>query len=147
MNNLNNSHMLRQLIVYIVRNLSLLDRSEASCCQLTLAQCNAIVEIGRAEEIYLNKLAEVLRLDKSTMSRTVDNLVKQNYVIREVDEENRRFIKIKLSEKGKQLFTATEEKMEHYYKNIYEAIDEDKREQVLESLDILLQALKRNNCC
>lgn len=147
MKNSKDSHNLRQLIVYIVRNLSLLDKNEASCCQITLAQCNAIIEIGRAEEIYLNKLAEILRLDKSTMSRTVDNLVKQNYAVREVDEENRRFIKIKLSEKGYQLFKATEEKMELYYKNIFESIEENKRDQVLESLDILLQALKKNNGC
>ena len=39
---------------------------------------NAIVEIGRAGEISLNEPSEMLKLDKSTMSRAVNNLVVQD---------------------------------------------------------------------
>lgn len=145
MDNIKDSHRLRTQIVSLVRDLSLLNKNEASVCGITLAQCHAIIEIGRAGELYLNKLAEILKLDKSTMSRTVDNLVKQDYVIREVDAENRKFIKIKLSEKGYELFKSTEENMERYYNDVLEDIPKCKRQQILEDFDILLEALENVN--
>ena len=138
------SQKLRQGLVNLVRNLSLLEKSEASCCGITLAKCHAIVEIGRAGEIYLNKLADLLKLDKSTMSRTVDNLVNQGYVTRESDDENRKYIKIRLTDKGYDTFKSTEENMNIYYKNVLNSIAEEKRDQVLEGLELLLDAIKNN---
>lgn len=138
------SQKLRQDLVNLVRSLSLLEKSEASCCGITLAQCHAIVEIGRAGEIYLNKLADLLKLDKSTMSRTVDNLVNQGYVTREIDPENRKYIKIRLTDKGYDTFNSTEESMKIYYRNVLNSIAEEKRDLVSEGLELLLDAIKDN---
>jgi len=41
------SSSFRELIRILVRNLDLLEKSDASCCGITTAQCHAIVEIGR----------------------------------------------------------------------------------------------------
>jgi hypothetical protein len=37
--------------------------------------------------------------------------------------------------------------MNNYYKSIFGAIPEDKREQVLESLQLLSDAVSRSKCC
>ena len=66
------SNYLRELIRILVRNLGVLEKADANCCGVSISQCHAIVEIGRAKEISLNKLAELLTLDKSTMSRTIN---------------------------------------------------------------------------
>jgi Transcriptional regulators len=142
-----NSHYLRELIRILVRNLGILEKGEASCCGATISQCHAIVEIGRAGEISLNELSEMLNLDKSTMSRTVNNLVDQNFVVRDIHSEDRRYVKIKLTEEGQKVFEATEVSMEVYYKSILDSIPEDKREQVMESLQLLVEAVKKNKCC
>lgn len=141
------SHYLREVIRILVRNLGILEKGDASCCGATLSQCHAIVEIGRAGEISLNELAELLNLDKSTMSRTVNNLVNQNFVVRDIHSEDRRYVKIKLTEEGCKVFKITEESMELYYKSILAAIPEDKREQVIESLQLLIKAVKEIKCC
>jgi DNA-binding MarR family transcriptional regulator len=143
----NDSHYLRELIRTIIRYLGILEKGEASCCGATISQCHAIVEIGRSEEISLNDLAELLNLDKSTMSRTVNNLVDQNFVVRDTHSEDRRYVKIKLTEEGSKVFKTTENSMEAYYKRIMNSIPEDKREQVLESLKLLHKAVKENKCC
>ena len=38
---------LRELIRLLVRNLGILEKGDASCCDVTISQCHAIVEIGR----------------------------------------------------------------------------------------------------
>jgi DNA-binding MarR family transcriptional regulator len=141
------SHYLRELIRVLVRNLGILEKSEATCCGTTVAQCHAIVEIGRAKEMSLNELAELLTLDKSTMSRTTNNLVESGLVIRELHSEDRRYVTIKLTEEGNKVLQSIEGSMEQYYKSIFSSIPEDKREQVLESLQLIIDAAKQNKCC
>lgn len=38
---------LRELIRILVRDLGILEKSDGSCCGVTITQCHAIVEIGR----------------------------------------------------------------------------------------------------
>ncbi|MBU3097811.1 MULTISPECIES: MarR family winged helix-turn-helix transcriptional regulator [Clostridium] len=146
MNNVKSSD-LREIVRILVRNLGLLERNKSCCCGVTLAQCHAIVEIGRAKEINLNSLAELLNLEKSTMSRTINNLVNESLVLREIHTENRRYIKIKLTEKGEEIFREIEKTMEDYYTDVISLVPADKREQVLESLQILVDVVNVNKCC
>ncbi|MDF2887895.1 MAG: transcriptional regulator [Lacrimispora sp.] len=139
------SKVLRELIRILVRDLGILEKSDASCCGVSLTQCHAIVEIGREERISLVDLSSLLGLDKSTMSRTINNLVESDFVIRESDMENRRYIIIQLTEKGESIYQNIEESMEEYYRGIFHAIPEDKRNQVLESLQLLKDAVEISN--
>lgn len=146
MNNVKSSD-LREIVRILVRNLGLLERNKSCCCGVTLAQCHAIVEIGRAKEINLNSLAELLNLEKSTMSRTINNLVNESLVLREVHTENRRYIKIKLTEKGEEIFKEIEQTMEDYYNEVISLVPSNKKEQVLESMQILVNVVNVNKCC
>jgi len=138
------SHYLRELIRVLVRNLGLLEESEATCCGTTVSQCHAIVEIGRVKEISLNELAELLGLDKSTMSRTINKLVDSGLAIRELHPDDRRYVAIKLTYEGIKIFNSIEGTMEQYYQSIFSAIPEEKRVQVLESLQLIIKAAKEN---
>jgi DNA-binding MarR family transcriptional regulator len=138
---------LRELLRILIRNLGILEKSEASCCVTTLSQCHAIVEIGRSNQISLNDLADLLGLDKSTMSRTINNLVEDNLVNRDTHSEDRRYITIILTKKGEEVYQSIEGSMDIYYKSILESIPETKRDQVLESLKLLADAVKENKCC
>lgn len=141
------SDVLRELIRILVRDLGVLEKSDASCCGVSLTQCHAIVEIGRKEKISLVDLASLLGLDKSTLSRTINNLVESDLVIRDLDMENRRYVIIQLTEEGSSVFRNIEESMDKYYKSIFESIPENKRSQVIESLQLLKEAVESNNCC
>lgn len=141
------SEVLRELIRILVRDLGVLEKSDASCCGVSLTQCHAIVEIGRKDKISLIDLASLLGLDKSTLSRTINNLVESDLVIRDLDMENRRYVIIQLTEKGNSVFRNIEESMDEYYKSIFKSIPENKRSQVIESLQLLKEAVESNNCC
>jgi len=137
----NEGGALRELIRVLVRHLGILEKSDASCCGVSLAQCHAVVEIGRRGKINLNDLAELLGVEKSTMSRTINNLVESGLAVRDPDNDDRRYVVIQLTENGRRFFEETEAGMERYYKNVLERIPEDKRGQVLESLTLLTTAV------
>ncbi|MCX7920646.1 MAG: MarR family transcriptional regulator [Clostridia bacterium] len=147
MNYTNDANQLREFIRLLERKFGILEKSEVSCCGVTFSQCHAIVEIGRAKNISLNELAETLGLDNSTMSRTVNNLVTNGMAEREIDPADRRYVTIKLTESGHKIFEGIETAMNLYFKRVYNNIPDDKKEQVIESLYILLEAIGRNECC
>ena len=141
------SQRLRETTRLLFRKLGVLERSEAICCGITLTQCHAIVETGRKKQISVNELAELLNLDKSTISRTVEQLVTHDMIVREPDPNDRRYVTLQLTSKGEQLFGDIEKRMQAYFTEILELIPEEKREQVIDSLQIFSKALHNKRCC
>lgn len=137
---------LRELLRILIRNLGVLEKGESLCSGATTAQCHAIVEIGRSNELSLNELADLLVLDKSTMSRTINNLVEAGQVARDTPSGDKRYVSIKLTKEGNNAFHSIESSMNQYYQNIFLSIPEGKREQVIESLELIAQAAKVNQC-
>jgi len=147
MNLIHPSQRLRETTRLLIRKLGVLERSEAVCCGITLTQCHAIVETGRKEQISVNELSELLNLDKSTVSRTVEQLVNNNLMVREPDRNDRRYVTLQLTSKGGELFRDIEKRMEVYFTEILAFIPEEKHEQVIESLQIFSEALHNKRCC
>ena len=146
--NTSNSARLQESIRHLERKLGILDQNRFSCCGLaSLAQCHALVEIGRAESLSLIELAAMLDLDTSTMSRTVDKLVKGKLARREADENDRRYIRICLTSEGKKLYAVVEEEMAVYFEKILADIPPEKREMVVESLELLCGAIDIEGSC
>lgn len=143
----NNAKRLRESLRTLVKSLGILEKDEGYCCGLTYTHHCAIIEIARNPDMALKDLAEKLGLDKSTMSRAVNNLVNKDLLTLETLPENRKFVKIGLTEKGQSLSTKIETASEEYYQSILDSIPENKRTQVIESIDILLLAVKNNKGC
>lgn len=138
---------LLELVKRFERKIEMMEEVAYTCCNITIAQSNALLEIGRNNSISLNDLSKLLNLENSTMSRTVDNLVKNQLVKREIDPSDRRFISISLTEKGYKIFKSIEVNIGSFFEKTYQNIPENKRIQVLESLELLLNAINVNECC
>lgn len=143
--------ILRENLRLLVRKLGLLEETEAKCCQISLAQCHALVEIGRAGSLSLNTLADQLNLDKSTMSRTLNQLVENDFALRESSPNDRRYVEIQLTDKGMTHYLNVEKTGNHYFNKVLENIPSDKQLQVFESIHLLCQALEKTDhperCC
>ncbi|WP_425801835.1 MarR family winged helix-turn-helix transcriptional regulator [Desulfitobacterium sp. Sab5] len=144
MNDTDDSKQLREMVRMLERKFGIVQESEYSCCGITMAQCHALVEIGRVKSISLNELAELLNLENSTMSRTVNNLVTGDLAKRDIDTQDRRYVTISLTESGYKLYKDIEDGMNLYFRNVYNSIPKNKKQQVLESLQILLEAIDKN---
>ena len=136
---MNRSNEFRELIRNLERKLGLLNKEGGGCCyNISLAQCHALVEIGRAESISIKSLSQLLNLDISTMSRTVDNLIAKNYAMKIKSDKDKRIFIVKLTDEGKQLFDTVETKMNNKFEKIFEKIEEEDKETVLHSMRILV---------
>lgn len=141
----NDSKKFREQIRLLERKLGLLSKgnNRSFCCsKVTLSQCHALVEIGRVKTISLKDLADILSLDTSTTSRTVDTLVKKSYAQRNNDPNDRRSIQIKLTDSGQKLYQDIENKMNNDFSTCFEKIPPNERENVLHSMDIILNVLQ-----
>ena len=142
--NSSKSKEFREKIRMLERSLEMLNQSnDTGCCSIGLSQCHALVEIGRKKKITLKELASTIMLDTSTTSRTVDSLVKKGLVHRVPSEIDRRSIDISLTETGIALFTRIEHDMDSKFQVIFDKIDSSQHDTILNSLDLILSALKK----
>lgn len=135
------SKLLRETMRRLERRIVMDENNLKSVCGISLTQCHAMVEIGRAGGISVRSLSEKLGLDNSTVSRAVDALVEKGIACRETDPNNRRFVTISLTGKGLLEFRGIETSMDAYYEKLLETFAKDKREEVLESIQMLLKAV------
>ena len=129
----------------IERAVWLQTKSEALCCGVTMAQCHAILEIGAAGELNLKDLAARLRLDNSTLSRTVESLVQDGLADRTPSKEDRRATVIQLNEKGRTALDRINSTWNQICRDMFRGIPREKHDQLIESVSILAELL--TGCC
>ena len=139
------SKIFRELIMLFEQKLELLNKQDTCCSEVSLAQCHALVEIGRANTISLKDLANTLGLDISTMSRTVENLVKKNFVFRFHSKIDRRSIDIQLTDVGLNVFADIEMKMNNKFNSLLEQISPKDQSTVFDGLNIIIEALSKEH--
>ena len=113
------------------------------CCAVSSAQCFALVEIGRCPGISVKELAAILNVDKSSASRTVEELVKGAFAERRISETDRRFVSLYLTQKGLERFNSIEDSMNSIFENILGFIPEEKQEEVISSLELYIEACRK----
>lgn len=144
-------------IRYLRANLRQLDRlsggvfeAQTDCCGLTKAQCHTLLEIGLREKVSLVELAGGLGLDTSTLSRTIQGLVMLGLVSRRPSEADRRYVEISLSLEGRKVFDRIESLNTAFYSRVLESLPREKRETVLESIGLFVEAVLKPagpGCC
>ena len=101
---MNQAKLLRENTRILECHLGNINKTDSCCCGISEPECFVLVEIGRKPNISVKELAEILRLDKSGVSRTVEELVQKDYVERKPSTEDRRFVVLNLTLKGKERF-------------------------------------------
>ena len=143
----NEVETLRALLRTAARRLSAFDKNGSACCGVTSAQCRTILELGERESVSIVELAEELGVDKSTMSRTIDQLVHSKIAGREQDNDNRRYVSICLTREGEGVYRTLSDSMDAYLQAVWSEIPLEKRGVVLEGARELVRAVERVKCC
>lgn len=133
----------RKLLRRLERKIGVALKDGIDCCGVTLMQCHSLLEIEDKEETNLKDLSASLDLDKSTVSRSIDGLVKSGLVARAIDAQNRKFVVLKLTEKGKSVCRNINQICDSYYQKLLDNIPEKKRDPVAESLNLFLEAMRK----
>lgn len=121
-------------------HLANMNKKDCCCCNISTAQCYMLVEIGRHPGISLKELATILRMDKGGVSRSIEDLVRKEYVERKTSKEDRRWVALFLQEKGQEHFEKIERDMNSKFQDILSEIPDDKQNLVLEALQLYVTA-------
>jgi len=117
------------------------DAQVKNCCaHVTLAQCVVLMEIDENGRLTMGQLAAQLRLDGSTLSRTIDGLVAKGLVERLRDVSDRRIIQIRLTAEGKATCRTIHQENDGHIRRIFAKIPAAKRGAVIRNFEILVEA-------
>jgi DNA-binding MarR family transcriptional regulator len=120
------------------------------CCSgVSLTQCHLLMEIEEGGKSIV-QLSKSLDLDKSTLSRTVEALVKNGSVTRN-EQDDRRYIYVELTEKGKELVDSINGTCDEFYGRLMDSIPKNRHRSIINSLGEFSHALKKikdmTSCC
>jgi DNA-binding MarR family transcriptional regulator len=130
---------LRQL----AQKLQLLERGQVSAFGFTSSQSRIMLEVAAGFSVPMHQLAAGLQLDSSTLTRTVDNLVRDGLLQRARDRRDRRLVLVQLTPKGQEAAAVLEEAVAGSYQALLSQLPPGAAERVLESARLLLAALGR----
>lgn len=136
---------IRELLQQLVRDFGLLQKDGSDCCGITVSQSHIVYELSKTANISLQTLAEKLVMDTGLLSRQINKLVELQLLSRVTDPNDRRFVLLALTDSGEKKAEEIANQMLEYLDNIFQHIQKEKHDQVLESLNLLLSAMNRND--
>lgn len=118
---------------------------EACNYGFTVPQVLLMHELYHNPGITLNELSKKLSLSKSTVSGIIDRLEKNEYIVKETPEENRRIVKISLSEKALKHQEWINNIKTQYLSEIFSKLGLSETEKIINALRNLDAAVKIND--
>ncbi|KFF02881.1 MarR family winged helix-turn-helix transcriptional regulator [Flavobacterium reichenbachii] len=68
---------------------------------ITVDQCLILIILNKDAAIYQNELANLIFKDKASITRMIELMVKNGYLIRAIDNEDRRKFNLEVTDKGR----------------------------------------------
>ncbi len=110
---------------------------------LTQAELRCLRLFGSDEVMNNRAIAERMKLSPSRLTRIIDGLVEKEYVIREIDNKDRRNMKVSLSTRGKALVNQLNKAYVDIHREILQDIDESQHTPLITALMHLLAAFDK----
>ena len=116
--------------------------AQTDCCGVTPAQCHLLLEVGETGGTSVGELAASFELDASTLSRTVDGLVKAGFLSRKEDPANRRRQLVALSAAGREKADFINDICDRYYTGLLASLTGNEAATLRDALPLLLKVLR-----
>jgi len=107
-----------------------------------LPQCHVLLELSFATQ-SLSALAATLDLDKSTLSRTVDGLVRAGMVVRAEEPKDRRSLRLELSPAGRERVRTIDALCNAYYARLFGRMSGADQQQIERAVRLLAGAMAK----
>lgn len=115
---------------------------ETSGCGVSLAQCRSMLELAQRSHT-LTALAVAHDLDKSTLSRTVESMVKSGLCERATVADDRRSVRLTLTSLGRSKVDTINRSCDEYYARLLERFSESDQRQIVRAVRVLSDAMRR----
>jgi len=95
---------LHAALAHLVRIYQFRDRDKICCHDISVTQSYALEVLAERGPQRSQVLAEALKLDKSTVTRVVDALVRKGYAERSADADDARAVSLRITRSGRSLY-------------------------------------------
>lgn len=140
---------LQQQIYKLVKNNEQCDKVCLSQHGVTASQGYAVLTLPREGSLSMYELSEAIGITGSTMTRIVDPLVNKGLVQRKTDDEDRRIVRVSLTEQGRTLRLTLEKELQEFFKLVLGEIQDDELQTIVDSVKKVNMAFSEafKHCC
>lgn len=117
-------------------------KASTTCTGVSTAQCHTLLALKECMPCSLNTLAEELGLEKSTVSRTIDGLVKTDLVSRVDNPENRRESQLSLTKQGGKRVGELNRNNYAFFGKVLAALPSGEKKSVVKSFELLTKTFE-----
>lgn len=110
---------------------------------LTQAEFRCLRLFGTDETINNKQIAERMQLSPSRLTRIIDGLVSKGYMMREIEPNDRRNMRVSLSKNGVLIVQQLNNAYINIHKEILEDIEETQHKPLISAMTNLLSALEK----
>jgi len=133
---------LQEGVVDFVRAFGLHRPDRTPCGKpLSVSEAHALMELDGRESVSQSELASALRLEKSTVSRLVSQLIARGWVERGRDDDDGRVRRLRLSDRGARVAAEVAGARREKFESLLARIPDTERTSVQRALRVLVDAL------
>ena len=135
-------------MVDLIKKYQFRDRSQMTCCGVSVSQCYILETLHRFGPLSMNQLSKKMYIEISTVTRVVEELVKKGYATREEDAKDRRIRLITITDAGEVVYQESWKAVFESERQILDSFQEKERDVLIRFLRRLNQAAEEwRSCC
>jgi DNA-binding MarR family transcriptional regulator len=133
-----------QLLQRTVRICQVFEREQIKVHGFTSSQCYILLEILKSGILTINEISYKMNLEISTITRIMDNLVRDQLIVRNRSLQDKRIVEAALTEKGKNEAAKLQESIQEYYKHVISCLPPGHVREVMNAVELLLTAVEQS---
>ena len=110
---------------------------------LTQAEFRCLRYFGANECMNNKQISERMKLTPGRLTRIIDSLITKNYMMREIDPTDRRYMRVNLSENGNFIVQQLNNNYVDVHRDILSGIDLQYQKPMINAMNHLVSALKK----
>jgi len=136
---------LNQIMPVIMKEFARRNTNELSKGKISLPQLLTLGFLNEKGESRMTDLARFMKVSTAAMTGVVDRLVRDAYILRVYDPQDRRIIRVKLTHKGAELIRKINQQKRRMTINIFGKISDSERDNYLRILTRIHDILTKEN--
>jgi len=129
-----------QAFTQLSRRVNWLMRQQLSACPITVQQCYALESLMDGPK-SMNALASDVAVHQSTLTRIVEKLEKQGFVVRTRKPDNQRMVEVQLTATGRLTYRQLYDGALQTITNLLDQVPEERQEDLVVAMETFLAVI------
>lgn len=133
------------LLQKTVRIFQMFEKETIRIHGFTYSQCYVLLEILKCGSLTMNEISSKMHLGNSTITRIMDNLVRDHLILRQRSVQDKRMVEAVLTEQGTEAAQKLQRGITLYYQKIISNLPRGHVREVMNSVELLLSAVEKSD--